>query len=61
MTVTPDRPGPLTINVRIPGWARNEPVPSDLYRFADKVERARTAEGERRAPSRRARQGLRRR
>ena len=26
----------MTINVRIPGWARNEPVPSDLYRFADK-------------------------
>ena len=25
----------LAINVRIPGWARNEPVPSDLYRFAD--------------------------
>ena len=25
----------LTIHVRIPGWARNEPVASDLYRFAD--------------------------
>ena len=24
---------PLTIHVRIPGWARNEPVASDLYRF----------------------------
>lgn len=36
MTVTPDQSAPLTINVRIPGWARNEPVPSDLYRFADK-------------------------
>lgn len=34
MTVTPDQPGPLTIHVRIPGWARNEPVPTDLYRFA---------------------------
>ena len=22
--------------MRIPGWARNEPVPSDLYRFADR-------------------------
>src|SRR5204862_8125985 len=31
MTVTPDQPGKLAINVRIPGWARNEPVPSDLY------------------------------
>jgi DUF1680 family protein len=37
MTVNPDQAGPLTVNVRIPGWARNEPVPSDLYRYADKV------------------------
>jgi DUF1680 family protein len=29
-------PTPLTIKVRIPGWARNEPVPSDLYRFLDR-------------------------
>ncbi len=36
MTVTPDKTGPLTIHVRIPGWARNEAVPSDLYRFADR-------------------------
>lgn len=26
---------PLTIAVRIPGWATNQPVPSDLYHFAD--------------------------
>ena len=32
----PTRPPRSTINVRIPGWARNEPVASDLYRFADK-------------------------
>ncbi|MGH7942255.1 MAG: glycoside hydrolase family 127 protein [Limisphaerales bacterium] len=25
----------FTLAVRIPGWARNEPVPGDLYRFAD--------------------------
>jgi uncharacterized protein len=25
----------FAINVRIPGWARNEPVPSALYRFID--------------------------
>jgi len=36
MTVTPDQPAAMTINVRIPGWARNEPIASDLYRFADK-------------------------
>jgi DUF1680 family protein len=36
MTVAPDQAAALTINVRIPGWARNEPVPSDLYRYAEK-------------------------
>ncbi len=34
--VSPDESAPLAINVRIPGWAQNEPAPSDLYRFADK-------------------------
>lgn len=34
MTVNPDVAAPLTVHVRIPGWARNEPVASDLYRFA---------------------------
>ena len=34
MTVTPEQARRFAINVRIPGWARNEPVPSDLYRFA---------------------------
>jgi uncharacterized protein len=38
MTVIPDRSGKLTIKVRIPGWARNQAVPSDLYRFLDKVD-----------------------
>ena len=33
ITVEPKRSGEFTICVRIPGWARNEPVPSDLYRF----------------------------
>jgi hypothetical protein len=36
MTVNPDQSAPLTVNVRVPGWARNEPVPTDLYRFTDK-------------------------
>jgi len=35
LTITPDRPASFTVNVRIPGWARNEPVPGDLYRFLD--------------------------
>jgi len=36
MTVKPAKSETFTIDVRIPGWARNQPVPSDLYRFADK-------------------------
>ncbi len=36
MTVNPDQAAAMTINVRIPGWARNEPIASDLYRFDDK-------------------------
>jgi len=35
MTITPDQASAAVVNVRIPGWARNEPMPSDLYRFAD--------------------------
>jgi uncharacterized protein len=35
MTVNPDKSGAFTINLRIPGWARNEAAPSDLYRFLD--------------------------
>jgi DUF1680 family protein len=34
--LTPDKARPFTVNVRIPGWAREQPVPSDLYRFADR-------------------------
>ena len=40
MTVVPDARADFTINVRIPGWARNEAIPGDLYRFADKVDEA---------------------
>src|SRR5262249_42777643 len=36
LTVTPDRMRAFAIKLRIPGWARNEPVPSDLYHFIDK-------------------------
>jgi DUF1680 family protein len=35
ITVSPDRERVFAINLRVPGWARGEPVPSDLYRFAD--------------------------
>ena len=33
--VAPEPAGTFAINVRIPGWAREEPVPGDLYRFLD--------------------------
>jgi DUF1680 family protein len=35
MIVKPKQARRFAINVRIPGWARNEPVPSELYRFID--------------------------
>ena len=38
LTVAPPREQAFTLFVRIPGWARNEPVPSDLYRYADGLE-----------------------
>ena len=36
ITVEPIRSGQFSIYVRIPGWARNEPVSSDLYRYMKK-------------------------
>ena len=39
------------MNVRVPGWARGEAVPSDLYRFADTSKRAGDAPGQRRVRS----------
>jgi uncharacterized protein len=40
MTITPDQAATFAVKVRVPGWARNEPVPSDLYRFMDKSSEA---------------------
>ncbi len=33
IAVEPDKQQQFTLFVRIPGWARNEPVPGNLYRF----------------------------
>jgi uncharacterized protein len=33
MTVGPDQAGALTVHIRVPGWARNLPIASDLYHF----------------------------
>ena len=35
MTLSPARAHRFAVHIRIPGWARNEPVPSSLYRFMD--------------------------
>src|SRR5258708_31789395 len=34
--VTPNRERGFNVGVGVPGWARGEAVPSDLYRFADR-------------------------
>ena len=35
IAVDPATAGEFTVQVRIPGWARNQAVPTDLYRFHD--------------------------
>jgi len=37
ITIEPDKEGEFTVNLRIPGWARGEAVPSDLYKFQGDV------------------------
>jgi len=35
VTVAPKAPARFALHLRVPGWARGEAVPSDLYRFAE--------------------------
>ncbi len=35
LTVNPARPVQFTLSLRIPGWLKGQPVPSDLYRYMD--------------------------
>jgi DUF1680 family protein len=35
LTLAPATPARFALHVRVPGWARGEAVPSDLYRFAE--------------------------
>ncbi len=37
LAVSPEKPAKFSVRVRIPGWARNRPVPSDLYSYDDQV------------------------
>ena len=34
LTLDPPRATRFALNLRVPGWARNRPVPTDLYRYA---------------------------
>lgn len=38
ITIEPEKETEFAVFIRIPGWARNEPVPSDLYSFLDPSE-----------------------
>lgn len=38
LEVHPEESGYFKISIRVPGWARNEAVPGDLYRFKEQVE-----------------------
>jgi len=35
ITLAPEREGAFAVFIRLPGWARNRPVPTDLYRQAE--------------------------
>ena len=37
MTVNPERSGQFTLKFRLPGWARNQVLPGDLYHYAKQV------------------------
>jgi len=39
ITVEPERSAEFAIYVRIPGWAQDKPVPSDLYRYLNKSDK----------------------
>jgi len=34
ISITPEKEAEFTLFIRIPGWARNQPLPGDLYRYA---------------------------
>ena len=37
ITVDPENEGDFVVNVRVPGWARSQPVPSELYTFVKEM------------------------
>ncbi|HOY99737.1 MAG TPA: glycoside hydrolase family 127 protein, partial [Candidatus Aminicenantes bacterium] len=38
LTVSPEKEADFALRIRIPGWARNEPVPGGLYHFLEESE-----------------------
>ena len=40
LTVSPETEGRMTLNLRIPGWAQNKPVPSTLYTVRNAVKQS---------------------
>ncbi len=36
ITVDPERKGEFALHIRVPGWARNSPVPTELYSYAER-------------------------
>lgn len=39
MEIHPEETGEFTLSIRVPGWARNEAVPGDLYRFSEEMDK----------------------
>jgi DUF1680 family protein len=33
--ISPEKPSSFTLHLRIPGWAQNQPIPGDLYRYLE--------------------------
>jgi len=42
MIIDPEKAGKFTVRIRIPGWARNEAIPGDLYSFAGRSDEKHT-------------------
>jgi len=38
IAIEPEKPAEFAVYIRIPGWVRNEPVPSDLYSYLNQTE-----------------------
>ncbi|UCD51610.1 MAG: glycoside hydrolase family 127 protein [Phycisphaerales bacterium] len=55
--VRPERPSAFSLAVRIPGWARNAPAPSDLYRYRQRTSASPALEVNGRAMPMRLRKG----